>query len=199
MPWQCMCALYVFTTISVLCYSFLVKQVPGWGLEQRESGKIVLYPLIIIILISYIIIYYYSIINLNENHPSWNRERNSFVTVVKTDWIKIFCFRYSRLLPIFLSEHDSAVSEPSAKAGCQYQNWMNVLPRPWMQPCAGFLICRTHWCSDATTVGRMSERLMTIGPKYFHWKTALPHIDQDAMNTGAQWSIAPIKSKTIHL
>ncbi len=40
---------------------FLVKRVPGWGLEQREYIKIVLYLLIIfiIILISYIIIYYY--------------------------------------------------------------------------------------------------------------------------------------------
>ncbi len=36
---------------------FLVKQVPGRGTEQRESGKTVLYPLIIIItLISYIIV-----------------------------------------------------------------------------------------------------------------------------------------------
>jgi hypothetical protein len=36
---------------------FLVKQVPGRGLEQRESGKAVFYlPIIIIILISYIII-----------------------------------------------------------------------------------------------------------------------------------------------
>ncbi len=35
---------------------FLEKQVPGWGPEQRESGRTVLYLLIIIILISYIII-----------------------------------------------------------------------------------------------------------------------------------------------
>jgi hypothetical protein len=34
------------------------KQVPGRGLEQRESGKTVLYQPIIIILISYIITYY---------------------------------------------------------------------------------------------------------------------------------------------
>jgi hypothetical protein len=39
---------------------FLVKWVPGWGPEQRESGKTVLYPVMInIILISYIFIYYY--------------------------------------------------------------------------------------------------------------------------------------------
>ncbi len=43
---------------------FLVKQVPGWGPEQRESCKTVLYLLIgIIKLSSYIIIYYYYIIN----------------------------------------------------------------------------------------------------------------------------------------
>ncbi len=35
---------------------FLVKRVPGWGPEQRESEKTVLYLQIIIILISYIII-----------------------------------------------------------------------------------------------------------------------------------------------
>jgi hypothetical protein len=39
---------------------FLVRRVPVGGPEQRESDKTVLYPLIeIIILISYIIIYYY--------------------------------------------------------------------------------------------------------------------------------------------
>ncbi len=39
---------------------FLVKRVPGQGLEQRESGKNVLYLQInIIILSSYIIIYHY--------------------------------------------------------------------------------------------------------------------------------------------
>jgi hypothetical protein len=36
---------------------FLLKQVPGRGPDQRESGKTVLYLLIIIKLISYIIIY----------------------------------------------------------------------------------------------------------------------------------------------
>ncbi len=35
---------------------FLVKQAPGWGPEQRESGKTLLYPLIIIIVIIIIII-----------------------------------------------------------------------------------------------------------------------------------------------
>ncbi len=43
---------------------FLVKWVTGWGPEQRESGKTVLNLLIIsIILIRYISIYYYEIIN----------------------------------------------------------------------------------------------------------------------------------------
>jgi hypothetical protein len=43
---------------------FLVKQVPGQGPEQREFGKTVIYPLIIITLINYIIIYYYQTIEL---------------------------------------------------------------------------------------------------------------------------------------
>jgi hypothetical protein len=34
---------------------FFLMRVPGQGLERRESGKNVLYPQIIIILISYII------------------------------------------------------------------------------------------------------------------------------------------------
>jgi hypothetical protein len=38
---------------------FLVKRVPDWGPELRESEKTVLYPQIIILLISYIIIYYH--------------------------------------------------------------------------------------------------------------------------------------------
>ncbi len=38
-----------------------VMRVPGQGLEQRESGKTVLYPQIIIIGISYIILYYHII------------------------------------------------------------------------------------------------------------------------------------------
>ncbi len=36
----------------------LVKQFSGQGLDQRESGKTVLYPHFIIILISHVIIYY---------------------------------------------------------------------------------------------------------------------------------------------
>ncbi len=42
---------------------FLVKWVPDRGPEQRESEKTVLNLQIIIILISYIIIYFYLIIN----------------------------------------------------------------------------------------------------------------------------------------
>ncbi len=57
---------------------FLVKRVPGWGLEQRESEKTVLYPQIIIILISYIIIK----LLINENYPSRKREWNSFENVL---------------------------------------------------------------------------------------------------------------------
>ena len=37
---------------------FLFKRVPGWGREQRESEKTVLYPQIIILLISNIILDY---------------------------------------------------------------------------------------------------------------------------------------------
>ncbi len=40
-------------------YFLLFKRVPGRGPEQRDPNKAVLCPLIIIILISYIIIYYY--------------------------------------------------------------------------------------------------------------------------------------------
>jgi hypothetical protein len=43
-----------------------VKRVAGRGPEQRKPNKAVLCPLIIIILISYIIINYYSIINYGE-------------------------------------------------------------------------------------------------------------------------------------
>jgi hypothetical protein len=46
-------------------FFFLVKRVPGWGPEQRESEKTVLYPQIIILLISYIIISYIIIELLN--------------------------------------------------------------------------------------------------------------------------------------
>ncbi len=53
-------------TIWVLQIFFLVKRVPGLGIgpEQRESDKTVLHLLIvIIILISYITIYYYKLLN----------------------------------------------------------------------------------------------------------------------------------------
>jgi hypothetical protein len=52
--------LIMFIVNRVIFFNFLVKWVPGRGPVQRESGKTVLYPLIIIILLfSYIIIYYY--------------------------------------------------------------------------------------------------------------------------------------------
>ncbi len=57
---------------------FWFKQVLDRGPEQRESKLTVLCQLIIIILISYIFIYYIIIkVLIMENHPSWNRERNS--------------------------------------------------------------------------------------------------------------------------
>jgi hypothetical protein len=54
-------------------FVYLVNRVPGQGPEQRESEKTVLYPQIIIILISYIIIK----LLINENHPGRNRKQNS--------------------------------------------------------------------------------------------------------------------------
>ncbi len=59
--------------VSKMFLFFLVKRVPGRGPEQRKFGKTVLYPLIIIILISYIIIK----LLINENHPSRNQKQNS--------------------------------------------------------------------------------------------------------------------------
>jgi hypothetical protein len=57
----------------------LVKQFPGRGPEQRESEKTVLYLQMIVILISYTIIYYNYIIKLLiiENRPSQNRKQNT--------------------------------------------------------------------------------------------------------------------------
>ncbi len=61
---------------------FLVKHVWGQGLEQRQSGKTDLYPLIVIIvLINDIIIYYHYIINLKEDHTSQNYKWNSLKSV----------------------------------------------------------------------------------------------------------------------
>ncbi len=68
---------------------FLVKRVPGWGPEQRESEKTVLYPQIIILLISYIIIK----LLINENYASRNRKWNSeFVVFCSKLFITVaFC------------------------------------------------------------------------------------------------------------
>ncbi len=52
---------------------FWFKRVLDWGPEQRESNKTVLYPQIIIILISYIIIQ----LLIMENRQSRNWKRNS--------------------------------------------------------------------------------------------------------------------------
>ncbi len=64
---------------------FLVKRVPDQGAEQRESEKTVLYPQIIIILISYIIIK----LLIMENHPSQNQKRNS---------LEVYFHKYLQLL-----------------------------------------------------------------------------------------------------
>ncbi len=55
-------------------FFFWFKRFPDWGPEQRESNLTVLCPHIIIILIRYIIIK----LLMMENHPSRNREQNSF-------------------------------------------------------------------------------------------------------------------------
>jgi hypothetical protein len=65
--------LKVNSNLRKLCF-FWVKRVPGRGQEQRESEKTVLYPQIIIILISYIIIIE---LLINENHPGGNWKQNS--------------------------------------------------------------------------------------------------------------------------
>jgi hypothetical protein len=57
---------------------FGIKRVLERGPEQRESKLTVLCPLIIIILISYIIMYCIIIkLLIMENHPSRNGKRNS--------------------------------------------------------------------------------------------------------------------------
>ncbi len=57
---------------------FWFKQIPDQGPEQRESNLIGLCPLIIIILITYIIIYYYEIINYGEpSQPKQEMELSS--------------------------------------------------------------------------------------------------------------------------
>jgi hypothetical protein len=63
---------------------FLVKQVPAKGPEQRESGKTVLYLLIIIImLISYIII---KLLIKSRAIPAETRNRTPKANVYKIDY-----------------------------------------------------------------------------------------------------------------
>ncbi len=64
---------------------FLVKQVPGQGPEQRESKKTILYPQIIIILISYVIMHYYQIINYGEpSQPKPETELHISLVLLQT-------------------------------------------------------------------------------------------------------------------
>ncbi len=63
-------------------YSFLVKRVPGWGPEQRESEKTVLYPQIIILLMNYINIYYYMLVlnyQFRRTIPAKTRNGTPFI------------------------------------------------------------------------------------------------------------------------
>jgi hypothetical protein len=73
--------------------------VPGWGPEQRESEKTVLYLQIVIILISYIIIKLLII----ENHPSWNRKQNSIFNCCL--FFQNLCFRHLWQLKIAVFLH----------------------------------------------------------------------------------------------
>ncbi len=68
------CFQFEYRLLCFFFYFFFVKQFPGWGPEWREPNKAVLCPLIIILLISYIIIYLKLLVM--ENHPSPNRKRN---------------------------------------------------------------------------------------------------------------------------
>jgi hypothetical protein len=73
--------------IKVLITVFLVKRVPGQGLEQKEPDKAVLCPLIIIILITYIIFKFL----IMENHPSQNGKWYCpLITVVSKHYLLIF-------------------------------------------------------------------------------------------------------------
>ncbi len=76
---QAVCTIKQSILLRCLCIlwnGFLVKWVPGRGLERRESGKTVLHLQIISILISYIITIIINFLNYylkkKENHPSKN-------------------------------------------------------------------------------------------------------------------------------
>ncbi len=69
---------------------FLFKRVLDQGPEQRESKLTVLFPLIIIILISYIFLYYIIIkLLIMENHPSWNRKGTPFSMKKYWNWFNL--------------------------------------------------------------------------------------------------------------
>ncbi len=96
----------------------MVKQVPGCGLEQRESGKTALYLLIIIIiLISYIIIYYYEIIKS-----------------VYSLWVQIVCLEIRRHLWPVIFNVSRLVSNISRKIDCSsfVMCLLLVLALPWV-------------------------------------------------------------------
>ncbi len=73
-------------------YLFWFNRVLDRSPEQRESKLTVLCPLIIIILINYITIYYIIIkLLIMENHPSRNQKRNSKYFVDKSALGSIPC------------------------------------------------------------------------------------------------------------
>jgi hypothetical protein len=81
---------------SIMCCTiatiFSFNRVLGPGSEQRVSKLTVLSPLNIIILISFIIIYYIIIkLLIMENHPSQNWKRNSLLKSLLLYNIKMCC------------------------------------------------------------------------------------------------------------
>ncbi len=82
--------------VSIMCCTiatfFWFNRVLDRGPEQRESKLTVLSPLNIIILISFIIIYYIIIkLLIMENHPSQNWKRNSLLKSLLLYNIKMCC------------------------------------------------------------------------------------------------------------
>ncbi len=72
---------------SVIYVFFWFKRVLDWGPEQIESKLTVLSPLIIIVLISYIIIYNIVIkLLIMENHPSQNRKQKELQVIFVYFW-----------------------------------------------------------------------------------------------------------------
>ncbi len=114
-----------FMPIAITQNVFLVERVSGWGPEQRESEKTVLYLQIIIILISYIIINLF----INENHPGKNQKWNS-----KFCW-HLFTFfpRKRRNRRLFANLMGLAQSVTSSGASVDAADSICASPREWIR------------------------------------------------------------------